>query len=143
MPVYNLYIFDKFGTCLYYSEWNRRKHPGMSKEEEYKLMFGMMFSIKSFIHRISPSDMKDGFLNFKTNIYKLHFYETPSGIKVIMLTDLNVGNIRDILHQIYSSLYVEYVVKNPLCALNKPITSELFKTKVDEFVQGLSIYAKI
>lgn len=46
----------------------------------------------------------DGFLNFKTSKYKLHFYETPSGLKFIMNTDLTVGNIRDVLQQIFSSV---------------------------------------
>lgn len=47
---------------------------------------------------------RDGFANFRTSRYKLNFYETPSGMKFIMTTDLTVGNIRDILHQIYSNV---------------------------------------
>lgn len=47
---------------------------------------------------------RDGFSNFRTSRYKLNFYETPSGMKFIMTTDLTVGNIRDILHQIYSNV---------------------------------------
>ncbi|CAL1532697.1 unnamed protein product [Lymnaea stagnalis] len=138
MAIFNFYLFDRNGTCLYYSEWNRKKQLSMSKDEEYKLMYGMIFSIKSFASRLSPTDMKEGFLNFTTSKYKLHFFETPSGLKLIMNTDLSVGNMKDVLHQIFSSLYVEYVVKNPLCELDKPITSELFKNKLDEYVRSLS-----
>ncbi|XP_077987701.1 trafficking protein particle complex subunit 1-like [Glandiceps talaboti] len=140
MTIYNIHIFDRNGTCLYYYEWNRKKQAGMSREEEFKLMYGMIFSIKSFIARMSPTDYKDGFTSFRTNKYKLNFYETPSGLKFILTTDLSVGNTRDVLQQIYSQIFVEFVVKNPLCSLGEPITSELFKIKLDNFVRGLPYF---
>uniref|UniRef100_A0A8C3HCS2 Trafficking protein particle complex subunit n=1 Tax=Chrysemys picta bellii TaxID=8478 RepID=A0A8C3HCS2_CHRPI len=104
MTVHNLYLFDRNGICLHYSEWHRKKQAGISKEEEFKLMYGMLFSMRSFVGKMSPVDMKDGFLAFQTSKYKLHYYETPSGLKVVMNTDLGVGNIRDVLHQIYSNV---------------------------------------
>lgn len=67
-------------------------------------MYGMLFSIRSFVSKMSPLDMKDGFLAFQTSRYKLHYYETPTGIKVVMNTDLGVGPIRDVLHHIYSAV---------------------------------------
>ncbi|XP_038604859.1 trafficking protein particle complex subunit 1-like [Tachyglossus aculeatus] len=104
MTVHNLYLFDRNGVCLHYSEWHRNKHAGIPKEEEYKLMYGMLFSIRSFISKMSPLDMKEGFLAFQTSRYKLHYYETPTGLKVVMNTDLGMGSIRDVLHHIYSGV---------------------------------------
>ena len=35
------------------------------QEEEAKLVYGMLFSLKSFVNKLSPTDMKQGFLSYK------------------------------------------------------------------------------
>ncbi|XP_068164567.1 trafficking protein particle complex subunit 1 [Antennarius striatus] len=141
MTVHNLYIFDRNGVCLYYNEWNRKKQAGISKEEEFKLMYGMLFSIRSFVSKMSPLDMKDGFLSFQTSRYRLHYYETPSGLRFVLNTDLSVANARDTLQYIYSNLYVEYIVKNPACASPSSLDSELFSSRLDAFIRALPYYS--
>uniref|UniRef100_A0A8C4X1N9 Trafficking protein particle complex subunit n=1 Tax=Eptatretus burgeri TaxID=7764 RepID=A0A8C4X1N9_EPTBU len=109
--------------------------------QEFKLMYGMLFSLKSFIKKLSPTDVKEGFLSYQTSKYKLHYYETPTGIKIVMNTDIAVGNVRDVLQRAYSTIYVDFVVRNPLCSLDEPIQSELFKQKIDAFVRGLPFFS--
>ncbi|KAM9700056.1 trafficking protein particle complex subunit 1 isoform 2-T3 [Menidia menidia] len=141
MTVHNLYIFDRSGNCLFYNEWNRKKQAGISKDEEFKLMYGMLFSIRSFVSKMSPLDMKDGFLSFQTSRYRLHYYETPSGLKFVLNTDLSVSTARDTLQQIYSSLFVELLVKNPLCDSSQTLDSELFSSRLDAFIRALPFYS--
>lgn len=48
------------------------------------------------------------FISYRTGSYKLHYYETPTSLKFVMVTDTKTSNLRIVLHQIYVSLYVEY-----------------------------------
>lgn len=48
------------------------------------------------------------FISYRTGHYKLHYYETPTNLKFVMVTDTKSHNLRIVLHQIYVGLYVEY-----------------------------------
>lgn len=67
-------------------------------------MYGMLFSIKSFVAKISPLDPKRGFLCYKTNKYALHYYESLTGVKFILNTDITIKNVRDLLQQLYKEV---------------------------------------
>ncbi|KAJ4846408.1 hypothetical protein Tsubulata_006033 [Turnera subulata] len=60
------------------------------------------------------------------------FMESPSGIKLILVTHPRTGDLRESLKYIYN-LYVEYVVKNPLYTPGTPIRCELFNTTLDQY----------
>ncbi|KAH8310580.1 hypothetical protein KR044_002051 [Drosophila immigrans] len=140
MTIYNLYIFDKMGTLMHYAEWNRTKKSGITREEEAKLTYGMLFSIKSFVSKISPHDPREGFLYYKTNRYALHYLETPSGLKFVLNTDTAAINVKELLQQLYAKVWVEYVVRDPLWTPGTVVTSELFQSKLDEFVKQSPIF---
>jgi hypothetical protein len=52
--------------------------------------------------------VNSSFITYRTSQYKLHYYETPTNIKFVMLTDTKSPNMRVALQQIYINLYVEY-----------------------------------
>ncbi|CAJ2675860.1 unnamed protein product [Trifolium pratense] len=91
-----LYVFNRNGICLLYREWNRPLHT-LNAQQDHKLMFGLLFSLKSLTAKMDPTSAEKGnlgvpqlpgqgcsFHSFRTNTYKLSFMETPSGIKHVL-----------------------------------------------------------
>jgi hypothetical protein len=71
----------------------------------------------------------------------MNYYETPTGLKFVLNTDLNVvGNPRDLLHQLYEQIVIPYVIRQPTGSLNQTINSQFFETKVDEFFKKSTIF---
>jgi hypothetical protein len=102
---------------------------------------------------------RNSFVSFTTSQYKLHYYETPTNTKFVMLTDLKSPSMRIALQQIYINLFVEYgscgsfisfgiawsmadpiclVVKNPLSPAEHSggvgVNNELFEESLEQFV---------
>ncbi|KAL9647410.1 hypothetical protein ABK040_006773 [Willaertia magna] len=138
--LYSLCIFNKNGESIFYREWNtseRYKKAGESKlESQLKLMYGFVFSMKRFVEGIAAKP-NGSFQSFKTNNYKMHFYESPTGVKFILLTDPSVGNIQNNLLDIYTKFYVELVVFNPMQKPHEPINNSLFVKHLDKHLSQL------
>ncbi|KAF3328668.1 trafficking protein particle complex subunit 1-like protein [Carex littledalei] len=49
-----LYIFNRAGICLLYREWNRPLRT-LDPQQDHKLMFGLLFSLRSFTAKIDPT----------------------------------------------------------------------------------------
>jgi len=135
MAIYNLYIFDRNGQCVYYVEWLRQKTVPVNKNEEAKLLYGMVLSLKSFVSKLSPSaDNRSNFKNFLTNTYKATLFETVTGMRIIMTSDRAAAGIYELLRQIYAEAVVPYVLKTSLLK-DGAIRSKMFETHVHEMVQ--------
>ncbi|KAF7132279.1 hypothetical protein RHSIM_Rhsim09G0201300 [Rhododendron simsii] len=146
-----MYVFNRNGICLLYREWNRPLHT-LNAQQDHKLMFGLLFSLKSLTAKMDPTSVDKGnlgvpqlpgqgcsFHSFRTNTYKLSFMESPSGIKIILVTHPRTGDLRESLKYIYN-LYVEYVVKNPLYTPGTPIRCELFDSTLDQYFRSHLIH---
>jgi len=82
------------------------RQPRLSAADDAKLIFGTIFSLRNMVRKLGGED--DSFISYRTSQYKLHYYETPTSIKFVMLTDTGSQNMRNVLHQIYVNLYVEF-----------------------------------
>lgn len=108
----------------------------LTAEDDAKLIFGTVFSLRRIVRQLGGDD--DSFLSYRTGEYKMHYFETPTQLKFVMLTDTRVGNMRTVLHQIWATLYVEYVIKNPLSPLEHPkgvgVSNQLFEGGLESFI---------
>lgn len=59
--IYNLYIFNKDGKCIFYKEWHRENTPD-DLEEEQELLHGFLIALKAFVDQTSPSECVSLFL---------------------------------------------------------------------------------
>ncbi|KAJ3110476.1 TRAPP subunit bet5 [Physocladia obscura] len=167
MTVYSIHIFNKKCEAIYFKQWNNAATAGSNKtaaiatnepaskqsesasdatnnidvdgdSETAKLVYGVVFSLKNMVNKLSAGkNSTDGFLSYKTNAYKLHYFESPAGLKIVLITDAASASMLSVLRQIYSSIYVENVVKNPLAKPNTPIKNELFRGSLDKYIRGL------
>ncbi|KAG7440039.1 snare-like protein [Guyanagaster necrorhizus] len=115
---------------------------GLSFDEEAKLVYGVILSLRNMIRKLSGRD--EQFVNYRTSAYKLHLFETISGYKFVMLSDPNTDSLRFVLRQIYVGPFLEYVTRNPLVSMDsteRGIDNEYFRSSVDRLVRGMSIFA--
>ncbi|KAI1812042.1 snare-like protein [Poronia punctata] len=161
VQVYSLYIFDRHTECIYSKKWfqtpvperaqppkptaddgnnNKPSKPRRNKgADDAKLIFGTVFSLRNMVRKLGGED--DAFISYRTAHYKLHYYETPTNLRFAMLTEPGALSMRNVLHQIYINLWVEYVVKNPLSPVEhkggEGVRNEMFELGLDKFVRGL------
>ncbi|KAK6197816.1 Nucleosomal histone H3-Lys79 methylase [Pestalotiopsis sp. IQ-011] len=107
--------------------------------DDAKLIFGTVFSLRNMARKLGGDD--DAFISYRTGQYKLHYYETPTNLRFALLTEPGAPSMRNVLHQIYINLWVEYVVKNPLSPVEhkggEGVRNEMFEMGLDKFVRGL------
>ncbi|KAJ2611260.1 TRAPP complex subunit bet5 [Coemansia sp. RSA 1365] len=119
----------------------------VSMEEEAKLVYGVVFSTRNIINKLSSKDSPQGgnpggFMSLATNTYRLHYYEAPTGVKFVLNTDTATTSMQQVLEMIYRNIYVEYVVKNPLFRIDPtksiPIENDFFRAVLNNYIREIS-----
>lgn len=146
MTIHNFYIFDSLGNCLFALNES-------DKTEQQKILYGFMYSLKSFMNRMSPNLYRDNnFFLYSTSHYHLFFYEFPTSIKFVFILSAEMDNdsdfYREISTQIYREIYVQYVVKNPAVnpsadlrttPMNKIADCALFRSQLNNFLEQCNL----
>jgi hypothetical protein len=139
MKLYNFYIFNRSGDCLYYKEWSRPQNTlHDDPAEEKKLVFGMLFSLKDFTHKLSPRAESEELRMVKTKAFCLHHYESVTGLMFVLNSDTDTPSQYARLEHLYKNVYIDYVARSPLydSRSGKQIQSQIFSTKVEKYLHA-------
>lgn len=135
MKLFNMYIFNASGNNIFYKEWVTLKSVN-SKENDAKLIQGMLVGLKTICSKLSPFENDIYSLSYKTNKYRLHYLEAPTRVKIILTSDpLSPPLLKD-LEKVYK-IHVECVVKSPGFDPNSVITSSIFAHQLEEWARNL------
>lgn len=95
---------------------------------------GEYFFPVNMLGNVEMQSRSEGFQSFRTSTYRLHYYESLTGIKFILMTDASSGSMRDTLRYVYSNIYVDKAVKNPIFHHNQELSGyEKFKTEIEAY----------
>ncbi|CEF62333.1 Trafficking protein particle complex subunit 1 [Strongyloides ratti] len=126
MTIYNFYLFNKYGKCIYYKDFQRVRKNDMDQEEEFKLIYDSIQQLKSYT----------------TNSYKMFYMETLTEYRLIINTDPDASNIHDLLQSIYKS-FAEIIVSNGLIDPNDKVNCEDFENTINHLITSHPSYQKV
>jgi trafficking protein particle complex subunit 4 len=107
--------------------------PKMTTNEKIFLasMFYPLFAIAS---QLSPEPKSSGIEVLEADTFKLHCFQTLTGVKFILVSEPNQLGMDIMLKKIYE-LYSDYVLKNPFYSLDMPIRCELFDQNLQSMLE--------
>lgn len=107
--------------------------PKMTTNEKIFLasMFYPLFAIAS---QLSPEPRSSGIEVLEADTFKLHCFQTLTGVKFITIAEPHQIGMDALLRRIYE-LYADYALKNPFYSLEMPIRCELFETNLQTLLE--------
>ncbi|KAI3406718.2 hypothetical protein KGF56_000564 [Candida oxycetoniae] len=124
-----------------------------------KLLFGILYSLKTIATKLMQD--ADSELNelkqFTLGHYRVHFWESLTKFKFVIITDLQVSDLQLTLWQIYSNFFIKHVVENALSPIefkwkeegngkvrendfSGKINNTKFIEETDKYLQSLPMY---
>lgn len=107
--------------------------PKLTTNERIMLasMFHPLYAISA---KLSPEQRSSGIEVLEADSFKLHCFQTHTGLKFIVLTDPKQLGMDNLLKKIYE-LYSDFALKNPFYSLDMPIRCELFDANLQRALE--------
>ncbi|CCH59448.1 hypothetical protein TBLA_0B06230 [Henningerozyma blattae CBS 6284] len=137
MTIYSFWIFDKHCNCIFNREWTLSSNTNSGiinakqNEETSKLLYGVIFSLRSVTRQLSSDSKQSDIKSISTGKYRIHIYCTATGLWFILLSDFKQQYYTQVLQHIYGHIYVKYITHNLL------IPSDLAENENEKRGQGV------
>ncbi|KAJ2781424.1 hypothetical protein H4R18_002901 [Coemansia javaensis] len=136
--IHAIYIINRSGGLIYSRDFSGQV--AQLSSNEALIFAGTFHGIHALAARVSPAlkpgATRDlGIQSIDTKSFRVHCYQTPTGIKFIAVTDLLRTSLADVLARTYR-LYCDYVLKNPFYSLEMPIRSDMFDATLAQAVKA-------
>ena len=116
MSIYDLFIYDKYGQCLYHRPMNQVNVSQKTFDRRSKLVFGLLYTMQAFVNKLTPVTLteqeNEPIICLNTPTYRIHTFTTLSGFRIVLTTNLKLTSVTNQLKRIYG-LFVDYVVSTP------------------------------
>jgi hypothetical protein len=132
--LFALLIINKSGGLIYNKDFGN----GIAKltSNEYLVLAGTIHSIHAIATQISPVAKSSGIETIESDNYKIHCFQTQTGLKFVVVADALAEKLDLVCQKIYE-LYADYAMKNPFFTPEMPIRAELFDLNVTRLIQTL------
>lgn len=143
--IHEFFIFNRSGVCIFHLDFQDKtiinKSISFDKmiEHRYKLIFGLLFSMKSFVKNLSPVKAVDILKSFITINYKLHYVDFVNGLRFVMISAPLRTDFSSQLKEIFSIFYVNLISKNISINKEEPLKNELFLEGVHCFLNSFNL----
>ncbi|KAJ8450081.1 hypothetical protein Cgig2_033275 [Carnegiea gigantea] len=138
-----MYIFNRNGVCLLYREWNRPLRT-LNVQQDQKLMFGLLFSLKSLTAKMDPIWYQVFlftpfviwiFGGWKMAERLIQYRDSLSSVEKVSLGVPQLPGQGCAFHSFRTNTYKLSFMETPSGIKVKEC--ELFNTTLDQYVRGL------
>ncbi|EFX72438.1 hypothetical protein DAPPUDRAFT_231438 [Daphnia pulex] len=102
--------------------------PKLSTNDKMFLASGF-YSFYLIARQLSPVLASSGIEFLEADTFKLHGFQTLTGIQFLIVTEPNQMNVEHLLRRVYE-LYADFALKNPFYSLEMPIRCEKFESNL-------------
>lgn len=135
MTVYSLYILNKAGGLIFQRDYGTEL--AKLSSNDYLVLAGTFHGVHAISAKLSPIDGSSGIQTMETEKYALTCFQTVTGIKFLLITDLRQQFVDSVLKRVYQ-LFADYVMKSPFYQLDMPIRCQLFDLHLNKYLESVS-----